>query len=259
MSLYKLIVEENKKPTDSASILEALRDLASRLETARHHVRTDDRVRNIDITYGLIQRYFVASEPPLLGHGAGLRYEFENSLRRSQVETPRYEFKQGVINLDNMRSENWNLIDKICEIACSIANIGPQSQGSIFIGVADSRKDATRIQELDKVEPKRIGQTYVVGINRECTLLNLTVESYLTRIVSRIRNSNLSNPLKSDILSNIDCIEYKGMTVIKILIPLQSTIAWVGERTFIREGTETKEASPRQIATITQRFSNSVA
>ena len=99
MAFFRLIIREAKQPVDPAKILAALSNLAAKLETGSHHATSSDRQNNIDLTVGLIQQHFVQKEPPLLSHGPGLALDFENSLRRSKIETPRYEFKQGLHDL----------------------------------------------------------------------------------------------------------------------------------------------------------------
>ncbi|MGA9549418.1 MAG: hypothetical protein WBS14_17325, partial [Rhodomicrobium sp.] len=64
----------------------------------------------------------------------------------------------------------------------------------------------------------------------------------------------LLDPLKSDMLGHVDTIEYRGMSVIRFTIPPQKQLSWVGEETFIREGSETTKANPKQVAMMAGRF-----
>ena len=59
----------------------------------------------------------------------------ENCLRQSQIETSRYETKQGFLHLDGKREWNRDLEERILETVCGIGNLG--NRGDIFIGVAD--------------------------------------------------------------------------------------------------------------------------
>ena len=255
MAFFKLIIHDEKEPTDPAEILSAMENLASKLETDSHHVKSSDRRANIDLTIGLIQNHFAHKEPPLLNHGPGLAIDFENSLRRSKIETPRYEFKQGILNLSTTREENRELIKHIAEIACSIANIAPNSDGFIYIGVADDEDDANRIVQLDSISPVRVGENYVVGVDREASILGYTIEEYVRKLVAGLRTTVLSEPLKTDMLSSIDTIFYRGFSVIRLIVPGQFTMNWVGEDSFVREGSETHPATPKQVAAITEKFS----
>lgn len=213
-AFFELCVVELKSPTNSAAIITALTNLQSSLHVAAGQIRTEPRRRNIDMTKGLIQSYFEEKEPAAAQLGPGLSLRFENALRRSRVETAAFECKQGLLNLDDVRSSNPNLLSKITETICAIANIGPESSGALFIGVADKSADVERIKILDGITPIQIGQRFVVGIDRELAFQGGSLEGYKNRLVQHVSTSQLSNPLKTDILNTIDCIDYRGMSVV---------------------------------------------
>jgi len=171
----------------------------------------------------------------------------ENSLRRSRIETSRYECKQGVVDLSLNRKFDKNLCNRIIETICGIANVGPDSDGFIFIGVADMKTDAERIAELDGITPITVGARYVVGLDREMLLLSMNQEQYLEKIMGFVRNSELSEPLKSQVLSQSDYVDYKGMSVLRIRIPAQKQISFDGEKVFIRENSSTIEATGKKL------------
>ena len=224
------------------------------MKTTAKYSKTEDRTRNIDKTKGLIQRYFVKKDPPMLRHGAGLALDLENSLRRSKVETGRYECKQGFVDLSNNRNYDDNLPKKILETICGIANIGPDTDGFLFIGVADNKSDAERIKVLDGIDYVTVGNRYVVGIEREFSFINCDHESYLEKILSFIRGSELSSNLRNQVLSQIDYVEYKGLSVIRIRIPAQSKVSFVGDKAFIRENSSTIEASGKKLLAVNEIF-----
>ena len=102
MAFYELMIKDSKVPADEKAnkLMKGLHKLNERLETQTHHATTDQRKKNINTVKGLIQDCFVRKEPSELLHGPGLTLDFENSLRRSKIETPRYEVKQGLLSLD---------------------------------------------------------------------------------------------------------------------------------------------------------------
>jgi len=239
MAVFHLVVNEEKSPDQDDKIISALNRLQSKMKyTARTAVK-DDRIRNINQTIGLIQNYFIRRDPPVLRHGSGLSLDFENSIRRSKVETNRYECKQGYYNLSHDRGINTLLYTDLIKTMCGIANCGPDADGFIFIGVADKLQDAERIIYLDGIEPSQINTRYVVGIDRELLIEGIEMDTYITRILASIRDSQLSEPLKTQILSSIDVIDYKGKHVIRIRIPKQKEISFVGNSSYIREGSNT--------------------
>jgi hypothetical protein len=255
MAFYRLIVTEGKKPNNYNEICKSLIGVNERLSKDKHHVTPEDRNTNIKLTYGLISDHFITATPSLVGHGQGLIIEFEAAITRSKIESARYEMKQGILDLIEPPSINEKLIDKIIEIICSMANIGPSSTGgNIFLGIADCASDAKRIEDIYKVKPQLISDKYIYGIERECEKLGIDLDAYLRIIVDRIRKSELSDEVKADVLSNIDHIDYKGKTVIWIKVPPQKVMAWVGEKTFHREDSNTVPASPKLSTLIDKRF-----
>ncbi|PSJ24523.1 hypothetical protein B7P34_32935 [Streptosporangium nondiastaticum] len=240
MSFFDLIVKQQKSPDDYAAIITALRDVGGRLKTGRHYTSSEDRVSNIDAITGLIQRHFVAKIPPVFGHGPGLALDFENSLRRSRIETSRYEFKQGLLDLDHDRKWNSRITGRLAETICGIANLKPEVDGYLYLGVADNEDHAAKIQQKDSVTPITIGSHHVVGVDREARLKNLSLDNYVQRFVNHLSKSGLSEPLRSQVLSGIDTVEYKNLSVIRILIPGQKDLSYCNDAVFVRRGSSTE-------------------
>ena len=256
MALYDLLVKEDLSPFDNTGLFNSLFNLQSRIKVDTHYATTENRQQNIALTKGLMLPFFVKKEPSALSHGSGLALDFENSIRRSKIETPRYEFKQGLLRLSNDRKYDKALEEQILKTICAIANIGSKSEGYIFIGVADKEADAERIQELDGIMPVTISNHSIVGIDREATVLGITLEDYCRRIVSFIKTSTLSDALISSVLSNIDIIDYRSMSVIRIKVPSQTEISYYGDEVYERQYNNTvKVESPKAIMAIAKRFS----
>lgn len=254
MAFFHLIVKEEKSPADNEKIIHALLDLQKKMTSSANYAVTSDREKNINLTVGLIQGFFVKKDPPVLRHGSGLALDFENSIRRSKIESNRYECKQGLYDLSNSRRINENLYKDMIQTICGIANVGPDEDGYLFIGVTDKELDAVRIKSLDQIEPKVINQRYVVGIDRELILLNGSLDDYINKLMGKISKSELSEPLKTQVLSQIDVIEYKGMTVIRLRVPKQKEMAFVGSSSFIRENSKTVELDGRKMISISKLF-----
>lgn len=254
MAMHDLVIVQELTPDDPEKLIGALSKLQKDMITTAKYSKTEDRIRNIDKTKGLIQRYFVKKDPPMLRHGAGLALDLENALRRSKVETGRYECKQGFVALSDSRKYDSNLQQKILETICGIANMGPDADGFLFIGVADKKSDADRVKALDGVEYVTVGNRYVVGVSREFSHLGCTDESYLDKILAFVRASELTDNLKNQILSQMDYVEYKGLSVVRIRVPAQSAVSFLGDKAFIRENSSTIEASGKKLLAVNQLF-----
>lgn len=254
MAVFRLVVKEEKSPDQRKKIIEAIAGIQKDMIASAKYTLTEDRKKNVNKTIGLIQPYFVRKDPPVLRHGAGLALDFENSIRRSKVETNRYECKQGFVDLSPSRKVNDELYNRVIETMCGIANVGPESDGYLFIGVADSGSDAQRIKDMDAVTPIEINGRYVVGIDRELKLLKCSHDDYVNRVLTRISASALTDPLKSQILSQFDMVEYKGFSVLRFRIPKQKALSFVGTKCFTRENSKTVEITGPKILALSKLF-----
>lgn len=241
MAFFDLCVRQRKSPFDNVKIMGALAGVQDRLEVAAGQIRSEPRQQNINTVKGLIQDFFEDKEPPALNHGSGAAIQFENALRRSRIETAAFECKQGVVRLDAKRARDPDLLDRIVETICAIANLGPTSSGAVFIGVVDKESDKRRIEELDGVQVAAVGARFCVGIDREAKVLGIDVEQYVRNIASHISKSRLSEPLKTAVCSSIDAIVYRGLSIVCLWIPSQKAPSDVADQLFIRVGSETRK------------------
>ncbi len=249
MSFFHLVVNEEKSPAENDKIVLALKGLQTKMTSTANYSVSSDRENNINLTTGLIQKYFVKKDPPVLRHGAGLALDFENSIRRAKIESNRYECKQGFFDLSDQRIINNKLYLNVIETLCGIANVGPDSDGFLFIGVADKLSDAERINALDGIDFKTLNGRYIVGIDRELVLQGWSHEDYINKFLGEVSSSELSEPLKSQILSQLDVIDYKGMTIVRVRVPAQAELSFIGTNSYIRENSQTvKLDGPKLIA-----------
>jgi Protein of unknown function DUF262/Putative DNA-binding domain len=255
MAFFSLIVNSEKQPADPHKIIESLKGFQKKLDLSRRYATTKDRTNNINQTKGLIQDYFVKNKDnQSLGQGAELTQSLKNSLLRSKIETAKYECKQGLLNLSHDRKSNQNLLPRLIDTICGIANSDPKSDGYIFLGVADKVEDARRVEELDGIEPIEINNRYIVGIDREAKILNKTVEKYVETLINTIRDSGLTDPLKTQVLMKIDIICYKKLSVVRIHVPPQDSVSFVDDKAFTREHSSTIEAKGPQLLAINKLF-----
>lgn len=254
MAFFDLVINQELLPADPDSIMKALKNLQEKLDLSRRYTTVQDRVKNINQTKGLIQPYFAKKDVATLGQGAELVQAFRNSLLRSRIETTKYECKQGLLDLSPKRSLNKDLLQRLVETICGIANAAPEDSGYIFLGVTDKKADADRVAHLDAVNPIEINGRYVVGIDREAKYLKKTLEDYVQTLVGAIRHSELTEPLKTQVLSKIDTISFKGHSVMRIVIPPQTDVSFVGEKAFTREDSSTVEAKGPKLIAVSKRF-----
>ena len=255
ISLHELFTIEKKSISDYASVKAAISNLTRRIDTSRRSTSADERRKNINTIKALILPTLSPADPAkdmLANHSA---LDVDGYIRSSGMELSRFELKQGILELNGERKVNKTLLNRLVETVCAIANNGPSRAGQIIIGVCDTARDAARVRELDGVQPRSVGTWNVVGIDREARVLGISLENYHQLIRNHFENSNLSEPLKSGVLSSIDYNPYYGLGVLVITVPAQKEPAYVGDEMYWRDGDNTRAAvGAKLIADIGRRF-----
>jgi len=254
MAFFELMHGEAMTPAVGDDIMMQIENLTNRIEIGQKHIRSEDRRSNIKITKGLIRDHFVRADVAALGHGPGLLIDFENSIRRSRTETARYEFKQGLLRLDKQKALDPTIIQVILETICAISNVGPEADGFVYVGIADKSADGDRVKNLYKVEPVKFDHVSIVGVEREAVQLGIQLDKYMRVIEDGIRQSKLTDPLKTQVLSALDVVTYKALAVFRIRVPKQTQASFLGDDCFIRMGSSTRKATGPQIAAISNAF-----
>lgn len=255
IAFHELIAKDGKKIIDYSGIRRTIVNLADRLSTSRKGTSPDERRKNVDQIKGLLGNFFIEADIRHHIYGNHATTDIESAIRESEIELPNYELKQGLLSLSEKRNVDSQLIDKVIKTICGIANNGANRSGKVIIGVTDKDADATRIKELDGIEPKKIGKRFVVGVNREAKVLGLSVENYFSKWKDAIKNSKLSSSLRDSVLSNMDFNSFYGLGIIVITIPPQKELSYVEEDIYWRNCDSTELAkTPKQIAMLAQRF-----
>ena len=255
MSVYKLIFEEDMIPDNYKGIMESLTGLQKKLTNSANFAKVTDRIKNIDMTQGLIRRYFIKKDTASLKHGLGMIIDFENSIRRSKSETTRYEFKQGFITMDGKFKLDEKLIQKIINTIAAIANSAQGEDGYLLIGIADKQTDAERVNQLYGINYIEKYGKYIVGIDREIKKMKWSIDQYMRIFIDKIKNSKMDDPLRTQILSQIDIIQYMEYSIIRVRIPKQDKLTLVDDKVFVRNNNDTKElTNTKEILAMSKMF-----
>ncbi|EFQ64580.1 hypothetical protein PFWH6_1197 [Pseudomonas fluorescens WH6] len=255
IAFHEIIVKDNMIITDHNGIREAIFDLTERIGKGQGATSAAQRRKNINSVKGLISEFFTPAQPAPPIYGNHAIADIDSLLRRSEIEQSDFEFKQGILSLSNDRKIDPGILQKIHETLCAIANNGPQRAGKLIIGVSDKPADTERVAKLDKVSAKKVGKRDVVGINREARILNISTEDYFIKIKESIKHADLSEPLKTSVLSHIDYNPYFGLGIIVITIPPQQDVSYYNEHLYWRTGDSTTEAkTAKEVAAVAKRF-----
>ncbi|MCL1552922.1 GmrSD restriction endonuclease domain-containing protein [Xanthomonas nasturtii] len=248
IAFHEMIVGDKKLVSDYAGLKRTITDVTERLITSRRAGSVDGRRGNIDTIKGLISQFFTPADVEKTIYGNPATTDIDVMIRRSEVELANYELKQGMLQLSSARGVDDGIFDKVINTICAIANAGPGRVGKIFIGVTDKDADAERVAALYEIEPRKVARRYVVGVRREAQVLKISMEEYLGKWRDKIAKSQLSSPLKEDVLAHIDFNEYYGLGVIIINVPAQTQASTVGDSMYWRNVDQTTLATSMKMA-----------
>jgi hypothetical protein len=255
IALHEALVTGSKKIANYQGLKTALTGLDKRIDTSRRSTSPDERRKNVETIKGLMSAHLVDRKPSEGFTNHSTIADIDVLIRRSEIELPNYELKQGILSLDAARNIDSNVFDKVVRTICAMANNGKDQTGHIVIGVTDKDTDAAKIKTLDGIEPRKVGKRFVVGVKREAKAIGEKPEAYYARWKTAIRSSELSKALRDGVLSAMGFHDYYGLGLIVISVPAQSDLSFVGDDAYWRDGDETvKAADQKMAAQLTKRF-----
>lgn len=254
LAIHELSFGESLLLADPAKANAAMNNVQGNMNTTRNALSPDQRRANVNLLKGLLRDSFVTGDVSKIAFGGARELDIENTVRRSAIETPYFEMKQGVLRLADKREIDNGVFRKVIETICAIANIGSGHSGAIFIGVADKKADVERIKALDGVEATELSGRWIVGVEREAKVLGIEIERYYQLWRDAVANANLSEPLKSSVLSKLDLCSYKDKQIIIASVDAQTAPSFLDDKLYVRSGDQTVEAPANQVLAVAARF-----
>jgi RNAse (barnase) inhibitor barstar len=214
LAFYELIIKQNLEVSNRALLVQKLRRIGDHLNIQGSGGRwgANDRQANIESAIGMLQACFSAatSYDPAVVHWIT---QLQNLLSQSYTEQAAYDFKQGFIRLDGVKSFDDDSFEKILKTCVAISNIGQSRKGYVLIGIAENIATANRIETLFGIQCRPYQKFFVSGIEHEAVALGKNLDQFFQLIVNKIEQLPISQPLKSYITSNIKSVRYYEKTV----------------------------------------------
>ena len=247
-----LFVALHKSIFDDKLAIRDYKMLAKKMENigTNENIKGNKKSENLEQAVNIIKEFYKPAMKDGIDHDSIYKEEdarmVDNILRQHPTEDTFVDYKQGILHLDGaarkkqkQKKDFTHKIEEILETICGIANCAHRHSGYVLIGVADSEKDATRVEEIDGIKPRSAYTKNIVGVNREFEYLGETADGYIRIWKDEIINSGLSEPLKGAILTSIKYNPYYGLGVLVIEIPPQKEISMYNKVVYRREGEST--------------------
>ncbi|MGI1659676.1 MAG: RNA-binding domain-containing protein, partial [Desulfitobacterium sp.] len=256
MAFYELIIKQQKSPFNYLEIENAIKNLHSKLSKTNNHISTSTRIKNINLTKGLIENYF-KNDSSIFRSPTTYIVDFQTYLMKSKVESAVYDFKQGLLDLNpsNRKFNRATFENKIIKNIAALANLGKGKKGYLFIGVTDKEEDTLQVEKIDGLlDCPRYYNFGIVGLEREAKIAGVSLDEYISSITERISISDLPNDLKTRITKAITPITYNGMTVLMIEVECGDSPVYFKDIMYARDGARCVEVKGSQQADIFRLF-----
>lgn len=254
LALHKLIVEQNQEVADQDQLIKLLDGSGKQIHVPEGgRWGADDRVGAVNAAAGVYGAAFVEAK----GYDpARVRWitQLENILRQSYTEQAAYDFKQGFLRLDGKHTFDEESFEKIMKTLVGIANIRKGVRGYVLVGVADSDADAKRVTELYNIDPKPFERFFITGVEHEAQALGKSLDNLFMNLTERVRESDVSEPLKGFIARNVKSVRYYDKTVFVFESQAQEEPSNYGGKFFIRHGNQLIEVPVSQYGELFKRF-----
>lgn len=254
LALHKLIVSQNLEVGDWSQLITTLSGCGDDITIPEGgRWGAGHRINSVNATAGRLTPVFQAAS----GYDPGkVRWitQFETILGQSYTEQATYEFKQGLLNLDDTKSFNKKSFEKILKTLVGIANIEKNTRGYVIVGVADKVEDAMRIEKLHNICPTIFERFRITGVEHEAITLCGSLDDYYQFVMEKIKESKISQPLKDSILRNVKLIKYYDKSILIFEAQAQETPSNYDGQFYIRHGNRLEVVASDQYAMLFQRF-----
>jgi len=254
LAMHDLIVRRGMTLSDINGAINALNNKGKNIviqEGGRWGA--DNRASAVKSVMGMLLQYFEIDNNP---DPAKVHWvtKLQNLLMNSKTEQPAYDFKQGFIELsDNPRFDEWSF-DKILETCAAISNIQRGHKGYVIVGVADKSATALRVHELFGVKPITFNNFQITGVEHEAERLGKTLDQFFQLITDKVKNSDLSEPLKSYVNSHMKCVSYFDKTVFVFEVEGQEQPSLYRKKYVERQGNQVIDVEPEKFPALFSRF-----
>jgi hypothetical protein len=211
--------------------------------------------KNAEVAAGLLRKYMRRADS---GHGPlseKTTLEVENLLQAAVVESSLIEFKQGLCSLGKQPKLNGQVVVEICKTLSAMCNQGPEIEGFVVVGIADTASDASRVEAVGGPAAKLVREKYVVGVDLDAQVSG-SLDELLQWLTSKIRDSKLDPRVSSQVLRDLRVVKVAERPVILIRASAQDEPVPFGDQFFERHGSQTVEIPVPQVGKLFTRFQN---
>lgn len=215
LSLYDLLVKQEKKITNYDSIYDALDAIASKtlhISGGGGWWAQQEKIDLIASTSAVLSPFFIDrtdNDPMYYSYTT----ELETLLKQSYTENSQYDFKQGIHSLSTGEQNN-KLIKKIFKTLTAMANSEKGAVGYVLLGVADKFEDAEKISKVYGTDFIKVGAFYVTGVDGEIKRFYQNHDAYFLALKDALSEMPISEYYRRQIGTKMRMVNYHGKAVV---------------------------------------------
>lgn len=254
LALHKLIVEQNQEVVDQDQLIKLMDGSGRQIQVPEGgRWGAEDRTNLVNAAAGV---YGPAFGPAKAYDPAQVRWitQMENILTQSYTEQAAFDFKQGFLRLDGKHNFDEESFDKILKTLAGIANIRKGVRGYVLVGVADGEGDARRVTELYGVDAKPFERFFITGVEHEAKALNRSLDKLFMELTTRVKSSQLSEPLRDYVARNVKSVRYYDKTIFVFEAQAQEEPSNFGGVFYVRHGNKLAVVPTSQYGELFKRF-----
>ncbi len=256
LGIHKLLVEEKLEFVDVAGARKALKGIGNQhinIPSGGGTWTATSKKKNADVVAGILRKYMQPASgvpDPALERNA---LEVENLIRAARVESSLIDFKQGLSHLSDpprLADEN---VTEIVRTLSAMANHGPKATGYILVGIADTAKDARRVEQLGGGTSVAVKGRHVTGLNLDIAQ-HKSLDDLLLWFTSKMKNSELHEQLRSQVLLDMRAVPFMDKIVLLLRVKSLDEPVAFGNIFYERQGSQTVEVEGGQVGRLFARF-----
>lgn len=254
LAFYTLLIRESMIVVDSVKLISRMTDQANSIPVPEGgRWGGEDRHKAVQAAAGVYREAFAkgTQTDPSTIHWIT---RIENLLSQSLTEQSLFDFKQGFLRLDGTNSFDIESFEKILQTCCAIANNRKGCRGYVLVGVCDRPDTAARVKKIYDIEPSRVFNFTVTGIEHEFKSIGKSADQLFQMIVDKVSHSELSSPLKEYVARNLKPIRYFDKSVYVFEAEGQEDPSTFRGAYFDRRGAQLEEVSTERLAPFMRRY-----
>ncbi|HWM46870.1 MAG TPA: DUF262 domain-containing protein [Xanthobacteraceae bacterium] len=253
LAFYELTIRKSKEVKDRSSLVKRMDNGAKGIAVPEGgRWGAEQRQTAVHALVGVYGPFFgdATAQDPALVHWIT---QLENILSQSYTEQSAYDFKQGLLRLDD-KSFDEDSFAKILQTCVGIANLEKGARGYVLVGVADTSATAIRVEKLFGISARAFDRFFVVGVEHEAQQMGKTLDQLFQMIVEKIKASKVSAPLRDHICKHLKLVRYYDKSILVFEIKGQDDPSNYDGEYFIRNGAQVNKIASADLATFVRQY-----